>query len=163
MKMHAKEIIKNKADKMVDLITDEIGPEGTKKLSASFIDKKTNIKYILSVGIKSGDPESLLDDIDEEDISAKVRDIMERVVALEIREDNDTVYDDTDILARLNNLESKEDYDDTGLKARLTVLENKVDNDTIYDDTELRERVSALEEAIIPSEEINPPSGDDNS
>ena len=160
--MHAKEIIKNKADKMVDLITDEIGTEGTKKLSASFIDKKTNIKYILRVGIQSGDPESLVEDIDEEDISAKVRDIMERIVALEIREDSDTVYDDTDILARLNNLESKEDYDDTGLKARLTVLESKVDNDTIYDDTELRERVSALEEAIIPSEEINTPSGDDN-
>ena len=31
MKMHTKEILKNKADKMVDLIIDEIGNQGEKR------------------------------------------------------------------------------------------------------------------------------------
>lgn len=150
MKMHAKEIIKNKADKMVDLIIDEIGTEGEKKLTTSFIDKKTKAKYIIKLKIESGNPETLIESIDDEDVPAKIEDILRRLVALEIKEDNDTVYDDSEIQARLTALES---YDDTGIKARLTVLENKVDNDTIYDDTELRERVSALEEAVLPKED----------
>ena len=147
MKMHAKEIIKNKADKMVDLIIDEIGPEGHKKLSASFVDKKTNIKYIIKLSIDSGSPDSLVEQLDEEDVPAKVEDLITRVIALEARQDNDTIYDDTPLSARIDALEAKEDYDDSGIKARLTVLENKTDNDTIYDDTELRERIEALEQA----------------
>ena len=149
MKLHAKEILKNKADKMVDLIIDEIGPQGEKKINTSFIDKKTKTKYILRLEIESGAPETLIDPIDDEDVPEKIEDILTRLVALEIKEDADTVYDDTEIKARLDILEAKEDadtiYDDTGIKARLTVLENKVDNDTIYDDTELEARVAALE------------------
>lgn len=145
MKMHAKEIIKNKADKMVDLIIDEIGPEGEKKLNASFIDPKNKIKYIISVKIESGSPDILNEPIEDEEISSKIEDILTRLVALEIKEDADTIYDDTDLIARITALEQKEDYDDSGIKARLTVLENKVDNDTIYDDTELEARVAALE------------------
>ena len=154
MKMHAKEIIKNKADKMVDLIIDEIGPEGQKRLSASFIDKKTNIKYIIKLGIESGSPDSLVEQIDEEDIPSKVEDLIARVITLEAKQDNDTIYDDSTLSARVDALEAKEDYDDSGIKARLTVLENKTDNDTVYDDTELRERITALEQAA---------EGDDNS
>ena len=150
--MHAKEIIKNKADKMVDLIIDEIGIEGSKRLSASFVDKKTNIKYIIKMGITSGAPDSLIDEIDEEDIPTKVQDIITRLVALEVKQDNDTIYDDTNVLSRLSALEAKEDYDDSGIKARLTVLENKTDNDTIYDDTDIQARIAALEEAILPQE-----------
>lgn len=156
MKMHAKEIIKNKADKMVDLIIDEIGTEGHKKLSASFVDKKTNIKYIIKLGIESGAPDSLVEQIDEEDIPAKISDIMTRLVALEIKEDNDTVYDDTDVLARINALEAKSDYDDSGLKARVTVVENRCDDltervtdvENHYDD--LTDRVTTLEEGNNP-------------
>ena len=130
MKMHAKEIIKNKTDKMVDLIIDEIGPEGEKKLNASFIDKKTKVKYIISLKIESGTPDILLDPIDDEEIPEKIQNILERLVALEIKEDADTIYDDS------------------GIKARLTILENKEDNDTVYDDTDIQERLSALEEKI---------------
>ena len=152
MKMHAKEIIKNKADKMVDLIIDEIGPEGEKKLNASFIDKKTKVKYVLSLKIESGSPDILQDPIADDEIPSKIEDILTRLVALEIKEDADTVYDDTELRDRVTALEEKEDadtvYDDSGVKARLTILENKVDNDTIYDDTELRDRVTALEERL---------------
>lgn len=152
MKMHAKEIIKNKTDKMVDLIIDEIGPEGEKKLNASFIDKKTKVKYIISLKIESGTPDILLDPIDEEEIPEKIQNILERLVALEIKEDADTIYDDTEIKTRLDALEAKQDadtiYDDSGIKARLTILENKEDNDTVYDDTEIKERLSALEEKV---------------
>ena len=130
MKIHAKEIIKNKTDKMVDLIIDEIGPEGEKKLNASFIDKKTKVKYIISLKIESGAPDILSDPIDDEEIPEKIQNILERLVALEIKEDADTIYDDS------------------GIKARLTILENKEDNDTIYDDTDIQERLSALEEKI---------------
>ena len=154
MKMHAKEIIKNKADKMVDLIIDEIGTEGEKQLKTAFIDKKTKAKYIIKLKIESGSPDTLIESIDDEDIPEKIEDILRRLVALEIKEDNDTIFDDSDIQRRLTALES---YDDTGIKARLTVLENKVDNDTIYDDTELRERVTALEEAITPNEQNEEP------
>ena len=130
MKMHAKEIIKNKTDKMVDLIIDEIGPEGEKKLNASFTDKKTKVKYIISLKIESGTPDILLDPIDDEEIPEKIQNILERLVALEIKEDADTIYDDS------------------GIKARLTILENKEDNDTVYDDTDIQERLSALEEKV---------------
>ena len=130
MKIHAKEIIKNKTDKLVDLIIDEIGPEGEKKLNASFTDKKTKVKYIISLKIESGAPDILSDPIDDEEIPEKIQNILERLVALEIKEDADTIYDDS------------------GIKARLTILENKEDNDTIYDDTDIQERLSALEEKI---------------
>ena len=127
MKMHAKEIIKNKADKMVDLIIDEIGSEGDKKLSASFVDSKTKVKYIIQLKIESGDPQTLQNGIDDDEVPSKIQNIMERLVALEIKEDADTVYDDTEIVGRIEALESKEDYDDSGIKARLTVLESKVE------------------------------------
>ena len=119
MKMHAKEIIKNKTDKMVDLIIDEIGPEGEKKLNASFTDTKTKVKYIISLKIESGTPDILSDPIDDED-------------ALEAKEDADTIYDDSGIKARLTILENKEDndtiYDDTDIQERLSALEEKVNN-----------------------------------
>ena len=129
--MHAKEIIKNKADKMVDLIIDEIGAEGEKKLSASFIDGKTKTKYIIQLKIQSGDPDTLIEEIDEDEIPEKIQTILERLVALEIKEDADTIYDDTELVARVTALEEKEDadtiYDDSGLKARLTLIENRLD------------------------------------
>lgn len=124
--MHAKEIIKNKADKMVDLIIDEIGSEGDKTLTTSFIDKQSRVKYLMELKIKSGAPESFIPQ-EEENI---LEQILERLTALEEKEDQDTIYDDS------------------GIKARLTVLENKTDNDTIYDDTSILERITALEAKI---------------
>lgn len=105
----------------------------------------------------------------------KLTNLTDRVVALEGKEDKDTVYDDTALANRVTALEEKPDkdtiYDDTevkqGIKAnesaiqgvendltalrthtdsRLTALEEKEDKDTIYDDSELRGKITALEE-----------------
>ena len=102
MKMHAKEIIKNKADKMVDLIIDEVGENGDKTLTASFIDKKDRVKYAIQINIRAGAPESIEDDTD----ASIPQELIDRITALENKED--VVYDDA------------------GVKARLTVLEEKV-------------------------------------
>ena len=53
--------------------------------------------------------------------------VKNRVLALELKTDKDTVYDDSE------------------LKGRISVLEAKEDNNTIYDDTNVRERLTALE------------------
>ncbi len=120
---------------------------------------------------------SLLDSLGtkNEEQEGKLTNLTDRVVALEGKEDKDTVYDDTALANRVTALEEKPDkdtiYDDTevkqGIKAnesaiqgvendltalrthtdsRLTALEEKEDKDTIYDDSELRGKITALEE-----------------
>lgn len=120
---------------------------------------------------------SLLDSLGtkNEEQDGKLTNLTDRVVALEGKEDKDTVYDDTALSNRVTALEEKPDkdtiYDDTevkqGIKAnesaiqgvendltalrthtdsRLTALEEKEDKDTIYDDSELRGKITALEE-----------------
>lgn len=120
---------------------------------------------------------SLLDSLGtkNEEQDGKLTNLTGRVVALEGKEDKDTVYDDTALANRVTALEEKPDkdtiYDDTevkqGIKAnesaiqgvendltalrthtdsRLTALEEKEDKDTIYDDSELRGKITALEE-----------------
>jgi len=162
MKLHAKEILKNKADKMVDLIIDEIGTEGQKKLSSSFKDlKDKDTKYIIEVKITSGRAEDLDNIIEEEDIPAKIEEILTRIEALEVKEDKDTLYDDTDVKDRLTVLENKVDqdtiYDDSGIKARLTILENKHDKDTVYDDSLIKQMIGEVDVANDGSlqEQIN--------
>ena len=157
MKPHVKEILKNKADKMVDLIIDDIGTDGEKYMSASLIDDRNkDVKYLIQVAVKSGDPDTLGDFMDTESIPTKVEDLETRVAALEAKEDADTIYDDSDIKVRLAALESRTDadtiYDDSGIKARLTVLEQKTDADTIYDDSDLVARIEALEAKVNQTE-----------
>lgn len=53
--------------------------------------------------------------------------VKNRILALELKTDKDTVYDDSE------------------LKGRISVLEAREDNNTIYDDTSVRERLTALE------------------
>lgn len=162
MKLHAKEILKNKADKMVDLIVDEIGTEGQKKLTSSFKDiKDKDTKYIIEVKVTSGRPEDLDNLIDEEDIPSKIAEILTRVEALETKEDKDTLYDDTSLQERIAVLENKVDqdtiYDDSGIKARLTILENKTDKDTVYDDSLIKQMIGEVDVANDGSlqEQIN--------
>ena len=61
--------------------------------------------------------------------------VKNRVLALELKTDKDTVYDDSE------------------LKGRVSVLEAKQDNDTVYDDTNVRERLTALESK--PNVDVN--------
>lgn len=122
MKMHTKEILKNKADKMVDLIIDEIGRSGEKTIKTSFLDEKNkDTKYVLEMTIKSGDPDKIVED------SIELSELVTRIEALEAKEDADTIFDDTEI------------------EERLTALEEKVDNDTIYDDTEIRAMIGQVD------------------
>ena len=80
--------------------------------------------------------EGLLTEVKAEELYAKKTDAVDntnfelvknRVLALELKTDKDTVYDDSE------------------LKGRISVLEAREDNNTIYDDTSVRERLTALE------------------
>lgn len=68
MKMRPKEILKNKSDKMIDLIADEVEEGGEKEITASF--SKNNLKYTLTVKVKLEDtskvPQEIIDQINEE-------------------------------------------------------------------------------------------------
>ena len=70
--------------------------------------------------------------------------LTERVEALERKEDKDTVYDDSKLVERIENLES----DDTSIKERISALEDKPDNDTIYDDSNLKAQIAELESKL---------------
>ena len=86
----------------------------------------------------------LLTEVKAEEIYAKKSEAVDntnfelvknRVLALELKTDKDTVYDDSE------------------LKGRISVLEAKEDNNTIYDDTNVRERLTALESK--PNVDVN--------
>ena len=88
--------------------------------------------------------EGLLTKVKAEEIYAKKSEAVDntnfelvknRVLALELKTDKDTVYDDSE------------------LKGRISVLEAKEDNNTIYDDTNVRERLTALESK--PNVDVN--------
>lgn len=93
----------------------------------------------------------------------KVTEVENRVLALETKEDKDTVYNDEDVKRRLNNLESKTDNFISGVSVNkegnnVTLTYNYVDgqsknvsftdSDTIniaYDDSALKSRLNDLE------------------
>ena len=88
--------------------------------------------------------EGLLTEVKAEELYAKKSEAVDntnfelvknRVLALELKTDKDTVYDDSE------------------LKGRISVLEAKEDNNTIYDDTNVRERLTALESR--PNVDVN--------
>ena len=88
--------------------------------------------------------EGLLTEVKAEELYAKKSEAVDntnfelvknRVLALELKTDKDTVYDDSE------------------LKGRISVLEAKEDNNTIYDDTNVRERLTALESK--PNVDVN--------
>ena len=88
--------------------------------------------------------EGLLTEVKAEEIYAKKSETVDntnfelvknRVLALELKTDKDTVYDDSE------------------LKGRISVLEAREDNNTIYDDTSVRERLTALESK--PNVDVN--------
>lgn len=88
--------------------------------------------------------EGLLTEVKAEELFVKKTDAVDntnfelvknRVLALELKTDKDTVYDDSE------------------LKGRISVLEAREDNNTIYDDTNVRERLTALESK--PNVDVN--------
>lgn len=88
-----------------------------------------------------------------EDLPAPYDDrrVNERLEALETKQDNDTVYNDTDLRTRVEALENRPSataYDDTDLKRRVSELEQRPDNNTVYDDTNVKERLTNLETKV---------------
>ena len=90
-----------------------------------------------------------------EDLPAPYDDrrVNERLEALEIKTDNDTVYNDTDLKTRVEALENRTTtsvtaYDDSDLKRRVSELEQRPDNNTVYDDTDVKERLTNLETKV---------------
>lgn len=94
------------------------------------------------------------------EIRKSITSIEERVQTLENKPDNKTVYDDSDVINRLNALESKptvdtsefakktdipQAYNDSELSRRVSALETKEDKDTVYNDEEIKRRLSNLE------------------
>ena len=75
--------------------------------------------------------------------------VKNRVLALELKTDKDTVYDDSELKGRISVLEAREDkdtkYDDTPLKERVTALESKAIEGGAYDDKPIRDRLDVLE------------------
>lgn len=55
MKPHPKEKLNNKANKMIDLILDEIEKGGSKTIAAGFSDEKEKKSFILTVGLTVAD------------------------------------------------------------------------------------------------------------
>lgn len=112
---------------------------------------------------------SLLDSLGtkNEEQDGKLTNLTDRVVALEGKEDKDTIYDDTEVKQGIKANESAiqgVENDLTALRthtdSRLTALEEKADNDTIYDDTELKGRVKALEDKPEPTPYNDKPLSD---
>jgi hypothetical protein len=94
------------------------------------------------------------------EIRKSITSIEERVQTLENKKDNNTVYDDRDVINRLNALETKptvdtsefakktdipQAYNDSELSRRVSALETKEDKDTVYNDEEIKRRLSNLE------------------
>lgn len=96
-----------------------------------------------------------------------------RIQALEVKPDKDTVYDDTVLAGRVTANKEAQDAKNTELEGKITALENKVDNDNQtlalddhtlsisggnsvtlpkYDDTELKSKVEALTTRVTTDE-----------
>lgn len=102
-------------------------------------------------------------DVNQEllDVGQKQAEMTKRIETLESREDNDTIYDDTEIkqsIAKVDNkmsglsekvtaLEERPTVD-TALTERVEALERKEDKDTVYDDTAIKKELNELNQSV---------------
>ena len=119
-------------------------PENLVRITYEEIDEKIN---------------ALTDRLEEFNVAGQTE-MMNRIVALEKKEDKDTVYDDTKIKNSIDSLKSTVEQNEVNVNQellgigqkqakmndRLDALESKEDKDTIYDDSEIKRRVTVLEE-----------------
>ena len=98
---------------------------------------KTELEEMLK-SIKGISTDGLLTEVKAEETYAKKSEAVDntnfelvknRLLALELKTDKDTVYDDSELKGRISVLEAREDkdtkYDDTNVRERLTALESK--------------------------------------
>lgn len=93
MKLDAKEMLKNKSDKMIDLIFDDIGPKGEKTLTSTFTDK--GVKYLMQLTIVSGDPDDSIQTTDIQAIKDKIAIIEAKLATFEQTDELNDAPDDT--------------------------------------------------------------------
>ena len=119
-------------------------PENLIRITYEAIDEKIN---------------ELKDRLDDLNVAGQTE-MMNRIVALEQKEDMDTVYDDTEIKNSIDSLKSTVEQNEVNVNQellgigqkqakmndRLDALESKEDKDTIYDDSEIKRRITALEQ-----------------
>lgn len=118
-------------------------PENLVRITYEEIDEKIN---------------ALTDRLEEFNVAGQTE-MMNRIVALEKKEDKDTVYDDTKIKNSIDSLKSTVEQNEVNVNQellgigqkqakmndRLDALESKEDKDTIYDDSDIKRRITALE------------------
>jgi len=69
MRQTVREKLNDKSRKMIDLIYDEVCDEGEKTLNASFVDKRTHLKYDLEISLKVSYPkEKENENLEETDV-----------------------------------------------------------------------------------------------
>ena len=135
--------------------------------NAPIVEKETRRLIPMSEIVTKAELQELFKTIEENggtyndtEIRKSITSIEERVQTLENKPDNNTVYDDSDVINRLNALESKptvdtsefakktdipQAYNDSELSRRVSALETKEDKDTVYNDEEIKRRLSNLE------------------
>lgn len=128
--------LKAKTDNFVSGVS--VNKEGNKvKLTYSYVDGSNK-----EVEFEDSDTVTLAYD----DTAVK-----ERLTALEVKEDKDTIYNDAEVKAQIQAVDTKadnnkqaQDTKNTELENRIGALESKEDKDTIYDDSALKAKVSDL-------------------
>ena len=135
--------------------------------NAPIVEKETRRLIPMSEIVTKAELQELFKNIEKNggtyndtEIRKSITSIEERVQTLENKPDNNTVYDDSDVINRLNALESKptvdtsefakktdipQAYNDSELSRRVSALETKEDKDTVYNDEEIKRRLSNLE------------------
>ena len=121
-------------------------PENLVRITYEDIDEKIN---------------ALTDRLEELNVAGQTE-MMNRIVALEQKEDKDTVYDDTKIKNSIDSLKSTVEQNEVNVNQellsigqkqakmndRLVVLESRTDNDTIYDDTSIKQSISSVDTKV---------------
>ena len=135
--------------------------------NAPIVEKETRRLILMSEIVTKAELQELFKTIEKNggtyndtEIRKSITSIEERVQTLENKPDNNTVYDDSDVINRLNAIESKptidtsefakktdipQAYNDSELSRRVSALETKEDKDTVYNDEEIKRRLSNLE------------------
>ena len=128
---------------------------GTQKIDLSDYYSKSAVDDMLNLKTDKTQTAQILDMINNLTDNDTIYDdsaVVARIEALENKVDNDTIYDDTELRAKITELENRTDndtiYDDSAIKSRISALEARTDNDTIYDDSALSGRVSAIETSL---------------
>ena len=126
----------DRANKLITWINSEIVMEADWVITIEYCYQNTTGVINVPQGTSGGSGT-----YDDSLLVQQISSVSNRVTVLENKADNDTVYDDTALAARVSDIEQHLN----ALDGSVSSLEEHTDNDTIYDDTSLVNRVTALE------------------